>query len=83
MIIFDNWFPSCSLIEINPVNFYITIHGILRCWLGATSPNYCDCILSCQLHAARIELRRDKHHLLVRSIRVSRYQQSRLAVVSH
>ena len=83
MIIFNNWFSPCSLLEINPVDFNITIHGILRCRFGAASPNHCDCILSSQLHAAWIELRRDKHHLLVWPIWVSRYQQSRLAVVSH
>jgi hypothetical protein len=47
MIIFDNWFSPCSLIEINPVDFDITFHGILGCRLGASSPNHCDCILSC------------------------------------
>ena len=79
-----DWLFYSRLIEIDIVYFKIYFHGLLGGRFGAASPHNGDCILSSQLYAARIELRRHKHHLLlVQSIGVPRYQQWRLAVVRH
>ena len=71
-----DWLFYSRLIEIDIVYFKIYFHGLLGGRFGAASPHNSDCILSSQLYAARIELRRHKHHLLlIQSIGVPRYQQ--------